>query len=46
MKYLDINPDYFRNKLTDQFRSPHLWGKNDKADWQLRHDVWGGGLDD
>jgi N-acetyl sugar amidotransferase len=46
MKYLDINPDYFRNELTNQFRSPHLWGKNDKGDWQLRHNVWGGGLDD
>jgi hypothetical protein len=46
MKYLDINPDYFRNKLTDQFRSPHLWVKNDKGDWQLRHNVWGGGFDD
>lgn len=46
MKYLDIDPDYFRNELTDQFRSPHLWGKNDRGDWQLRSNVWGGGLDD
>jgi N-acetyl sugar amidotransferase len=46
MKYLDIDPDYFRNELADQFRSPHLWGKNNKGDWQLRHNVWGGGLDD
>src|SRR5690606_7493474 len=24
MEYLEINPDYFRNELTDKFRSPHL----------------------
>ena len=46
MEYLDINPEYFRNELTDKFRSPHLWGKNAKGDWQLRHNVWGGGLED
>ncbi len=44
MKYLEINPDYFRSELTDRFRSPHLWGKNEKGEWQLRHTVWGGGL--
>lgn len=46
MEYLDINPDYFRNELADKFRSPHLWGKNEKNEWQLRHTVWGGGLND
>lgn len=46
MEYLDINPDYFRNELTDKFRSPHLWGRNDSGEWQLRHNVWGGGLND
>ena len=46
MEYLEINPDCFRNELTDKFRSGHLWGKNSKGDWQLRHNVWGGGLDD
>jgi len=46
MEYLEINPDYFRNELTDRFRSPHLWGKNDRGEWQLRHTVFGGGLDD
>jgi N-acetyl sugar amidotransferase len=46
MKYLDIDSDYFRNELTNQFRSPHLWDKNNKDDWQLRHNVWGGGLGD
>lgn len=46
MEYLDINPEYFRGELTDKFRSPHLWGKNDDGLWQLRHNVMGTGLDD
>jgi hypothetical protein len=46
MEYLDINPDYFRNELTDRFRSPHLWGKAENAEWILRHNVWRGGLND
>ena len=46
MEYLEIDPDYFRNELTDKFRSPHLWGKKDNGIWQLRHNVFGGGLND
>jgi len=46
MDYLEINPEYFRNELTDRFRSPHLWGKNDRGEWQLRHNVSGTGLYD
>mgnify|MGYP001390888543 CR=1 FL=1 len=46
MEYLGINPEYFRNKLADEFRSPHIWGKNLQKDWQLRHNVWKGGLND
>ncbi len=46
MEYLDINPDFFRNELSDKHRSPHLWGKNDRGEWQLRHTVSGNGLDD
>jgi len=46
MEYLDINPEYFANELADKFRSPHLWGKNENGVWQLRHNVWGGGLND
>ena len=46
MEYLEINPDYFRNELTDKFRSPHLWGKHTNGEWGLRHNVWGGGLVD
>ena len=46
MEYLDINPEYFKNELADRFRSPHIWGKNQKNEWQLRHNVWSGGLND
>ncbi len=46
MEYLEINPEYFKNELADKYRSPHLWGKNDSGIWQLRHNVWGGGLND
>jgi hypothetical protein len=45
MEYLDINPEYFRNELTDKYRSPHLWKKID-GEWKLRHNVWKGGCDD
>lgn len=40
MAYLDINPDYFKNELTDRFRSPHLWGINDLGQWELKHKVY------
>lgn len=33
-----INREYF-DRLTDSFRSPHLW-KWDNGQWQLRHAVW------
>ena len=46
MDYLEMDPDYFRGELTDKFRSPHLWGKDDKGEWELRHNAWGGGLED
>ena len=46
MNYLDINPDFFINELTNKFRSPHLWDKDINASWKLRHNVWKGGLDD
>ena len=45
MDYLDINKEEFFETV-DKFRSPHLWGKNAAGDWALRHNVWGGGLDD
>ncbi|MFD0673671.1 N-acetyl sugar amidotransferase [Cohnella sp. GCM10027633] len=33
-----MDKDYFMN-LADQFRSPHLWKKEDGV-WKLRHTVW------
>lgn len=45
MEYLGISPERF-HELADSFRSPHLWGKNDQNEWQLRHNVWKGGLND
>jgi hypothetical protein len=46
MEYLEIDPEYFKNELSNQYRSPHLWGLNEKGNWQLRHTVFGGGLND
>jgi N-acetyl sugar amidotransferase len=46
MEYLGIEPEYFINELANKFRSPHLWGKDDAGLWKLRHNVWGGGLND
>lgn len=46
MEYLDIDEEYFKTTLSDKFRSPHLWGKDENGLWKLRHNVWGGGLDD
>jgi N-acetyl sugar amidotransferase len=46
MDYLEINPEYFKNELTNKFRSPHLWGKDDNDEWKLNHNVWNSGLDD
>ena len=46
MKFLDIDPDYFKEKLIDKFRSPHLWGKDSEGNWKLRRTVFKNGLDD
>lgn len=46
MEYLDIEPEYFRNELTNKFRSPHLWDRNSIGEWNLRHNVWCGGSED
>lgn len=45
MEYIGMEPDYF-HELADKFRSPHLWGKDEQDKYQLRHTVWGGGLED
>lgn len=46
MDYLEIDPDYFKNELTDKFRSPHLWVKDANNNWKLRHTVNQDGFDD
>ena len=46
MDYLDIDPEYFKNELTDRFRSPHFWGKDETDNWKLRYNIWKGGLND
>ena len=37
MEYLAIDPDYFKNELTDKFRSPHLWEKSSSGVWNLKN---------
>ena len=37
MEYLAIDPDYFKNELTDKFRSPHLWDKSSGGVWNLKN---------
>ena len=34
MAYLNMHGDYFRNELTDRFRSPHLWTKDSTGSWK------------
>lgn len=38
MDYLGMKPERFM-ELCDQFRSPHLW-KKENGTWKLRHAVW------
>jgi len=45
MSYLDIDPEYFKNELSDKFRSPHLWKKID-GEWKLRHNSSKSGFND
>ena len=44
MDYLEIDEEYFKNELTDRFRSPHLWSWDDT--WKLNYNVMGTGLKD
>ena len=46
MNYLEIDREYFKTNLTDKFRSPHLWSKDSKGEWKLRHTVNKNGLND
>ncbi|MBU2494637.1 MAG: N-acetyl sugar amidotransferase [Bacteroidetes bacterium] len=45
MEYIGMDGDYFRNELTDKFRSPHLWTIVNGV-WKLRHTVNSDGVDD
>ncbi|HLP17305.1 MAG TPA: N-acetyl sugar amidotransferase [Bacteroidota bacterium] len=45
MEYIGMDPEYFKNELTDRFRSPHLWGNVDGV-FRLRHTVNQDGIDD
>lgn len=38
LEYIDISEAEFWNVI-DQFRSPHLWAK-ENGEWKLRHTVW------
>jgi N-acetyl sugar amidotransferase len=44
MAYIGMEPDHFL-KLCDDFRSPHLW-KKQNGEWKLRHTVNLDGTDD
>jgi N-acetyl sugar amidotransferase len=44
MDYIDMKPDRF-HELCDEFRSPHLWAKQN-GEWKLRHTVNEDGIDD
>jgi hypothetical protein len=45
LKYIDSTHEEFWASV-NKFRSPHLWGKDAKGDWKLRHTVDLGGLND
>ncbi len=45
MDYIGMTPEEFHGHC-DRHRSPHLWGKDDKGEWKLRHNVALTGLDD
>jgi hypothetical protein len=36
LDYCDIDKEYF-DKVIDSWRSPHIWKKNDKDEWELIH---------
>lgn len=39
MEYIEMKPEKFM-ELCNQFRSEHLWKKDDAGQWKLRHTVW------
>jgi len=44
MAHLGMEPERF-HELCDQYRSPHLWTRDD-GEWKLRHTVNKNGVDD
>jgi N-acetyl sugar amidotransferase len=45
LEYIDTTEEEFFATV-DKYRSPHMWGKNASGQPQLRHTVFGGGIDD
>lgn len=45
MEYIGMSPEHF-HELCNQYRSPHLWGKDPSGSWKLRHTVNKTGLND
>ncbi len=45
LEYCDITEEYF-HAVIDSWRSDHLWAKDNKGNWKLRHNVYQEGLDD
>ena len=45
LDYIDTSEEEFWG-IVDKHRSPHIWGKNEKGEWQLRHTVTKDGMDD
>ena len=40
LNYMDLTADEFFD-IADKFRSPHLWRKDDKGNWWLKHTIYG-----
>jgi len=45
LDYCNITDEYFW-EVVNSWRSEHLWGKNAKGEWALKHNVAGTGLED
>lgn len=45
LAYISTSEEDFWTTV-DKHRSPHLWGKDSKGEWTLRHTAWGGRLND
>jgi len=43
LEYCDISKDFFW-EVIDSWRSDHIWGKDDKNNWKLKHNISGNGL--